>query len=352
MKRTLITVLIIAAALAGIVYLLQKNKAQNEEETQQAAAVNPKVSVRTDTANNRMMDLAYIANGNFEPKQMVTVSAETQGRVVRVSVDEGSQVRAGQTLAVVESDRINVNVANADVNMSQAKRDLDRYESAFKSGGVTEQQLEQARSQYETAKNNFRTAELNAGDVTIKTSVAGIVNSRKIEPGTYVSPGTAAFDIVNVSSLKLRVNVDEKNVATLSVGQQVEVAASVYPEDKYTGKITFIAPVADGSLNFPVEIEIQNTGSKALKAGMYGTATFGVNKKADVLIIPRTAFVGSVSDNKVFLVRDGKAIDTKVVSGRNFGNYIEVLSGLKAGDIVITTGQINLLDGTEIEIIK
>ncbi|MCL8000687.1 hypothetical protein M8994_21080, partial [Brucella sp. 21LCYQ03] len=68
MKRTIITVLIIAAALAGIVYLLQKNKAKNESETQQAAATNPKVSVRTDTATNGMMNLAYLANGTFEPK--------------------------------------------------------------------------------------------------------------------------------------------------------------------------------------------------------------------------------------------------------------------------------------------
>ncbi|MFD2599643.1 efflux RND transporter periplasmic adaptor subunit [Sphingobacterium corticis] len=352
MKRTIITILLIGAALAGIVYLLQKNKAKNDSETEQAAATNPKVTVRTDTASNKVVDLAYMANGTFEPKQMVTVSAEAQGRVVRVSVDEGSQVRAGQTLAVVESDRTNVNVANAEVNVTQAKRDLDRYESAFKSGGVTEQQLDQMRSQYETAQNNMRTARLNAGDVTIKTSVAGIVNARKIEPGTYVSPGTPAFDIVNVSSLKLRVNVDEKNVATLSVGQQVEVAASVYPEDTYTGKITFIAPVADGSLNFPVEIEVQNNSKQSLKAGMYGTAKFGVNNKADLLIIPRTAFVGSVSDNRVFVARDGKAVETKVVSGRSFGNFIEVLSGLQSGDIVVTSGQINLMNGTEIEIIK
>ncbi|WP_166333267.1 efflux RND transporter periplasmic adaptor subunit [Sphingobacterium chungjuense] len=352
MKRTIITIIIIAAALGGIVYLLQKNKAHNEAETQEAAATNPKVAVRTDTATNRMMNLAYIANGTFEPKQMVTVSAETQGRVVRISVKEGDNVRAGQTLAVIESDRINVDVSNADVNMNQAKRDLDRYESAFKSGGVTEQQLEQARAQYETAKNNYRTAQINAKDITMKTSVSGVVNSRKIEPGTFVSQGTAAFDIVNVSTLKLRVNVDEKNVATLRLGQEVQVAASVYPEDKYTGKITFIAPVADGSLNFPVEIEVQNTANNPLRAGMYGTATFGVNNKADVLIVPRTAFVGSVSDNRVFVARDGKAIDTKVVSGRSFGNYIEVLSGLQAGDVVVTTGQINLLDGAEIEIIK
>ena len=271
--------------------------------------------------------------------------------MVRVLVDEGSRVSAGQTLAIVEGDKLNVGVANAQANYDNAQQNLTRFESAYKTGGVTQQQLDQARLQFETAKNNLRSSKLTAGDVTIKTSVSGIVNARKIEPGTYVNPGTPAFDIVNVSSLKLRVNVDEKNVAGLAVGQSVNVTASVYADKSYTGRITFIAPKSDGSLNFPVEIEVPNNGND-LRAGMYGTANFGSKSSASVLVVPRTAFVGSVSDNRVFVAVNGKAVETKVVSGRSFGDDIEVLSGLNAGDQVIISGQINLLNQTAIEVIK
>lgn len=351
MKRAIITVIIIAAALAGIFFILNKNKAKNEAITQEAAKTNAFVAVRVDTARMESVDASSTANGTFQPKQEVTVSAEAAGRVVRVLVDEGSRVSAGQTLAIVEGDKLNVNVANAQANYDNAQQNLQRFESAYKTGGVTQQQLDQARLQFETAKNNLRSSKLTAGDVTIKTSVSGIVNSRKIEPGTYVNPGTPAFEIVNVSSLKLRVNVDEKNVAGLAVGQSVHVTASVYTDKTYTGRITFIAPKSDGSLNFPVEIEVPNSNND-LRAGMYGTASFGSKVGGSVLVIPRTAFVGSVSDNKVFVAKNGKAIETKVVSGRNFGDNIEILSGLNPGDQVITSGQINLLDQTAIEIIK
>lgn len=351
MKRAIITVIIIAAAIGGIFFILKKNKAKNDAVTQEASKTNAYVAVRVDTAQNAMVDASYVANGTFEPKQEVIVAAETAGRVVRVLVDEGSYVSAGQTLAVVEGDKLNVNVANAQANYDNALQNLQRFESAFKTGGVTQQQLDQARLSFENAKNNLRSAKLTAGDVTIKTSVAGIVNSRKIEPGSYVNPGTAAFEIVNVSSLKLRVNVDEKNVATLAVGQPVNVTASVYNDKTYTGRITFIAPKSDGSLNFPVEIEVPNKGNE-LRAGMYGTAHFGGNSTANVLVVPRAAFVGSVSDNMIFVAKDGKAVETKVVSGRSFGDKIEIVSGLNAGDVVIISGQINLLNGTAIEIIK
>ena len=352
MKRIIITVIVIAGALAGIMYILNKNKAQNEAETAEAAVVNATVSVRVDTARHQNVDLRYLANGTFQPKQEVTVSAETMGRVVRVMVEEGANVRAGQTLAVVEGDKLNVSVANAEASFNNAQADLERFESAFKTGGVTKQQLDQIKLQFETSKNNLQSAKLNAGDVTIKTSVSGIVNSRMIEPGTYVNPGVAAFEIVNVSSLKLRVNVDEKNVAHLRVGQEVEISASVYSDKTYTGKIMFIAPKSDGSLNFPVEIEVGNANNE-LRAGMYGTAHFGSEgAAADVLVIPRAAFVGSISDNKVFVVRDDKAVEVKAISGRTFGDNVEVLSGIESGDVVIISGHINVFEGTPLTIIQ
>lgn len=352
MKRTIITLLVIVAAGAGIYYILQQNKAKNDAETAAVAETSAAVAVRVDTATKSQENLEYLANGTFMAKQEVTVSAETGGRVVRVLVDEGSRVSAGQTLAVVEGDKLNVGVADAKAAYNNAQATLARYENALSTGGVTEQQVDQVRLQFENAKNNLRSAELNAGDVTIKTSVGGIVNSRQIEPGAFVSPGTPAFEIVNVSTLKLRVNVDEKNVAGLRVGQTVEVLASVYPEKEFTGKITFIAPKSDGSLNFPIEIEIANNPNNDLRAGMYGTAVFGSGGTTETLVVPRTAFVGSVSDNKVFVLEDGKAVLRNVVSGRSFGDRIEVISGLQAGDPVIVSGQINLSDQTPVEIIK
>ena len=350
MKRAIISVIIIGAILAGIIYILKDNKAKNEAITQAAAVTNAEVAVRVESVRSEEVDLTYTANGTFEPKQEVTVSAQAAGRVVRVLVSEGARVSAGQTLAIVEGDKANVNVANAQAMYDDAAANVQRFESAFATGGVTKQQLDQVKLQFETAKNSLQSAKLMAGDVTIKTSVAGIVNSRAIEPGTYVNPGTPAFDIVNISSLKLRVNVDEKNVSSLRIGQTVDVAVSVFSDKKLTGKITFIAPKADGSLNFPVEIEVANPGNE-LRAGMYGTANFG-SQSGTVLVAPRAAFVGSVSDNRVFVAREGKAVAVKVVSGRNFGDNVEILEGLQVDDQVIVSGHINVFDQTPITIIK
>jgi membrane fusion protein (multidrug efflux system) len=205
------------------------------------------------------------------------------------------------------------------------------------------------------AGSNLKTANINVGDTRVKAPIKGFINKRFIEPGSMLTgmPATAMFEIVNVSSLKLTVTVDESQVANLKLGSPVDVTASIYPDVKFTGKITFIAPKADSTLNFPVEIEIANTSSNDLKAGMYGTALFASKQqKQSMMVVPRTAFVGSVSSNQIFVTENGIARLKTVTAGRILGDKVEILNGLSNGESVIVTGQINLQDGNKVDIIK
>lgn len=352
MKRILISGLIILAALGGIAYVLRNNKAKNDARTAVVAQKNASVAVRAEAADYKQMTMQYTSNGVFTAKQEVMISSEVSGKITDVLVREGAFVTTGQLLAVIRGDKLNVSLSNAQAVYDNAKNEVERFESAFATGGVTKQQLDQVKLQLENASNNLQSARLTASDVNVKASFAGIVNKRTIEAGSYVSPGQQLFEIVNVSSLKLRVHVDEKNIAAIRTGQQVMVETPVLPGRTWTGVVSFIAPKADGSLNFPVELEIKNNPGNDLKAGMYGTARFGSDQNSDVLVIPRTAFVGNVSSNQVFVVQDGKAVLTRVVSGRNFGDYIEIISGISKGQTVVVSGQINLLDQTPVEVIN
>lgn len=341
------------AIIALIAIVLTNNKAKNEAETAIVSEKNSAVSVRVDTVKTQTVEADFLANGNFEPLQSLTFSAENAGRVTRVLVDEGSKVKIGQTLAVIKGDRLSVDVQSAQAAYNNALADEQRYQNAFKTGGVTQQQVDQAKLSLVNAKARLAQANILFGDATIKSSINGIVNKRFIEPGSVVASGVALFELVNVSKLKLKVTVSENQIANLKLGSAVKVKASVYPDKEFSGKVTFIAPVADATLNFPIEIEIENTDNDMLKAGMYGTAFFGsAEQQKPVRIIPRSAFVGSVNSNQVFVVENNAAKLTKIVAGKIYGDQVEVLDGLKDGQIVVTSGQINLTDGTPITIIK
>ena len=354
MKKIIITIIIIIASLALIGYVLTNNKAENKAKTDIVAVKNAAVSVKVAQVKTEEVTMSFAANGLFEPIQELTFSAEKSGKVISVLVKEGDYVKVGQTLLIVRSDVIDVNAQTAKAAYDNAKSDYERYENAYKTGGVTKQQLDQAKLALTNSSANLKQANINVGDTRVKAPIQGFINKKYIEPGSILTgmPATALFDIVNVSKLKLNVAVNESQVASLKVGNSVEITASVFPDKTFTGKITFIASKADESLNFPIEIEIANNATNNLKAGMYGTASFGNKQKQSLKIVPRNAFIGSVSNNQVFVVENGTAKLKKVVAGRILGEQVEIIDGLSDGDTVIVTGQINLQDGNTVEIIK
>lgn len=352
MKR-IIYIVIVVVLIGAAAYTLINNKKQNAEDTAIVAEKSSSVAVRVATVTTDKIDVDFIANGNFAPIQELNFAAEKPGRVIRVLVNEGDKVRIGQTLAIVRSEQISADLQTAEASYQNAVTDFSRFENAFKTGGVTKQQLDQAKLNLVTSKSRLQQAKVNVGDANIKASINGIVNKKYIEPGSVLNAGTQLFELVNVSSLKLKVTVTENQIAQLKIGSPVKVKASVYPDREFTGKVSFIAPKADATLNFPIEIEIANNPNNDIKAGMYGTATFGTNStQPEIKTIPRNAFVGSVSSNEVFVVNDNLAILKKIVTGRVFGDKVEVLDGLNDGDVVVISGQINLSDSTKVSIVK
>ena len=355
MKKIIYIVLGVGIVGAAVVTLMN-NKKQNEADTAIVAQENSSVAVRVATVKTNPVEDTFFANGNFSPDQELEMAAERSGKVISVLVKEGDRVAKGQTIAIIRGDVVNVEAETANANYQNALNDYNRFESAYKTGGVTKQQLDQARINMINAKSRLTQANINVGDTRVKAPFGGIINKKFIEVGAILSamPPTKMFEIVNTSSLKLKVNVSERQVAQLKIGSIVKVKASVFPDKEYTGKVTFIAPKADTSLNFPIEIAIANNPNNEIKAGMYGSVVFGApeGKQPELMTIPRSAFVGSVSSNQVYVVEKDIAVMKKVVAGKVFGDKVEILSGLNNGDIVVTSGQINLSDNTKVSIVK
>lgn len=354
MKRIITTIVILVVVVGGIYFILTNNKKKNNAKTAIVAATGGAITVRTAKVEKKSVDLDFSANGTFQPNKELNFLSENPGRVTAIYVKEGDRVRKGQVLAKVDAEIINTDRETAQASYQNAVKDLGRYQSSFSTGGVTQQQLDQAKLAANTAKLRLQASQRRVSDANIKSPIDGIVNKKYIEVGAFVTgQGTQLFQLVDVSKLKLDVNVNESQVALLKMNDKVDIKSSVFPNDDFFGKISFIAALADNSLNFPIEIQVDNNHKNTLKAGMYGTAIFKFPKQDPTISIPRGAFVGSVSSNQVYVVASGnKAELRKVVAGRILGDQVEILDGLKEGETVITSGQINLSEGAKIEAVK
>jgi RND family efflux transporter MFP subunit len=354
MKRGIITVVLIIVVIGVIAWVLNNNKKKNDAQTALVSQGSGAISVRIAQVKKETVDLDFTANGNFAPKQELNFLSENAGRVNAIFVDEGDRVKKGQVLARIDAEIINTDRETAQATLDNAIRDEARYASSFSTGGVTQQQLDQAKLATRNARLRLQSSARRVSDANIKSPINGIVNKRYIEVGAFVNAqGTQMFELVDVSTLKLKVNVNEGQVASLKVGDRVQIKSNVFPADNYTGKITFIAAKADGTLNFPIEIEVENNHANTIKAGMYGTAIFKFPAQQPTITVPRGAFVGSVSSNQIFVLENGNtARIRKVIAGRTINDQVEIIEGLKEGETAIISGQINLVDGSPVTPIK
>lgn len=354
MKRGIITAIVIILAVAGIALVLTNNKKKNEAKTAIVAEGSGAISVRTAVIKKESINLDFSVNGTFAANQELDFLSENAGRITKIFVDEGAHVSKGQVLANIDAEILNTDKETAEANLQNALREEERHANAFKTGGVTQQKLDEVKLNVQNARLKLQSAQRKVSDANIKSPINGIVNKRYIEVGAFVTAqGTKLFELVDVSKLKLKVSVNESQVANLKVGNQVQIKSNVFPADDYVGKITFIAAKADNSLNFPVEIIVENNKTNTIKAGMYGTAIFKFPTEAPALTIPRGSFVGSVSSNQIFVLGEGNVAKLrKVVAGRILGENVEIIDGLKEGETVITSGQINLVDGTPVAPVK
>ncbi|MGN6509387.1 MAG: efflux RND transporter periplasmic adaptor subunit [Chitinophaga sp.] len=351
MKKVLIYGVLTIAALAAIVWKLNANKKANAEKTEFVKQANTgDVPVLTEKVTATEFARTFSANGNFEPVRELTFLSETSGRITKLMVDEGSFVKQGQIMARIDDELLGTDLQSAKVNLEQLKVDKERYESAFKTGGVTQKQMDDTRLQYELAQSRYDAASRRIRDTYVKAPISGTINVKYVEQGAYLSAGTKMFDIVDVSRLKLRVTVPELQVIHLKTGDKVAVTTNVFPEIKYTGKITFIAAKGDATLSYPVEMEVSNISGKPLKAGMYGTASFAMPQQSDAILVSRNAFVGGGTGNQVDVMEGTTATLRNVTAGRIFGDKVEIREGLAEGETVITSGQINLTDGAKVTV--
>ena len=353
MKKGILYTALAIAVVALIMWKLNSNKKHNAERIAVVKeSSSGEVPVLTEAVTLTTFEQSFSANGNFQAINQIDFSSESSGRIIQLMAKEGTIVKAGQVLAKIDNQVVSADLEIAQANVDAARTDMERYQKALQTGGVTQKQVDDMTLQYRNAQAKLTQARKNTSNTLLKSPIDGIINAKYVEVGAYLSPGTKIFQIVNISRLKLVVSVPETQVVSLHLGQEVPVVTSVYPEVSYKGKITFIAAKGDETLNYPVEVEITNISGKELKAGMYGTAIFSLPKQEPSILIPRGAFYAGVSNNSIFVLQDGKAVSRQVISGRVYGDKVEVRSGLKEGETVIVSGQVNLTDGTPVSVQK
>ncbi len=349
--KKLIYILLAVIIVGAVAYKLMSNKKEMAATAAVAEIKSQAISVALTEPKTGKIDKSFTAQGNFAPMNALTLTSETSGQVLKVFKRKGDKVRAGEVLAQVEANTMSADLATAQANFEKAKRDLGRYENLAAGEAITKRQLEEARLNVKVTEAQLVAARQRVNKTRITAPISGEINEIYIEVGSFLNMGAKLYDIVNVDKLKLKVQVNEAQVLLIDKGQKVKVKADVNAAQEFEGTVTAIAAQATNALKYDVEIEVKNPAKNSLRAGMYGTAAFQIQEHRDALLIPREAIVGGIQDPSVYVVQNGIASLKKVKAGTVTQDQVEIVDGLTAGDKVVRSGQINLVNGSKVQAI-
>ncbi len=346
--KKVITIILIIAAIGLVVFTLANNKEKMAEKAALAEKVSDQIPVELGTVTRKKMDSKISAIGNFDANTDLTMLSETVGLVTKKYREKGDYVNKGQLLAQVENESLKADMEAAEAARDKAKIDLERFSTLVKKDAVTQRQLEDVRINAANTNAAFKKAKKGYEDSFIRATASGTINEDYFQEGSNIVKNAKLYDIVDVSILKLNIQLTASNIVHVHVGDKVSITTEMYPDQEYTGTVTAIANKADKSLKYGVELRISNREDKPLRAGMFGTAHFEFQHPADALYINRDALTGSIKNPTVFLVQDSIAIARTISIGEIYDTEVQVLEGLKEGEQVVVNGQINLKDSTRI----
>ncbi len=307
------------------------------------------VSVTVVSRQRLQSNLSLV--GTINASADVNVLAEAQGTVKAVYVKVGTAVRAGTVLVQIDDEIPRSSKAAAEINYEKARRDFERAEELYQENSISAAQLDASRLGMKTAENQLDIARRQLENTRPKSPIAGTVNARYVNLGTMIQFGIPIANIVDINTLKVHVNVAEREAFQLKAGDRVTVTTDVYPGTVFDGTIDNIASKADEAHTYLVEIVVPNSAKHPLKAGMFASVAFTSIAPTDALTIPRVALIGSIKDAQVFVVRGTTARLQPVVIGKQSTELLEIASGLAESDTVVTSGQNNLVDGARVQIV-
>ena len=264
---------------------------------------------------------------------------------------DGTEVEAGTILVTLTNAEELANVSGALASYTEARQQFERTKPLVDKGALSQASMDAATRDLDEATARLNAARARAGDYVITAPFAGLLGLRQVSPGTLVSPGTEITTLDDITIIKLDFSIPERFISILRPGQEIAAKAAAYPDMEFRGIVkTINSRVNPVTRAVAVRAEIDNR-ERYLRPGMLLTVDLVSNLK-EALSVPEKSLIPVGGSQFVFVVgEDNKVERIEIEVGRRYGNRVEVLSGLKAGDLIVISGLLRLGPGMAVRVL-
>lgn len=346
-QKKLAIVILVIAALCGLFWWQQ----HRYEPVGTDSAYSLAVPVAVVPVRRTVVRDSLALTGTAEAFRDVEVFSETGGLVRKAMSETGDRKAAGEVLFVVDDELQQSALKKAKAAFEKADLDHTRYLNLFREGAVSPSGLEAVRLKRDEAEADLIEARRKYRDTRIRAPVSGTVTVKLVDEGEMVQPGMKVANLVDLSQVRIRFFLSEREVRGIAPGYPLEIRATDGSGPVLRGRVTSVSGKAGRDRTYEAEAVLANFANSPLKAGMFVRVILAGKESREALVVPRTALAGSVMKPEVYVVRKGIARLRKVTAGMEFQEQLEILGGLAAGEQVVTSGQNELHDGAKVTII-
>ncbi len=347
LKHLVFTVLIIAFG-AFISYRIVSNRNKNNDSKgkdgkNKAMTVSGMV-VKTQTFDNNLS-----LSGSIEANEQVEIRSEVSGIVESINFREGTTVSKGQLLFKVNDVELRAQLAQAKTKEGLASENERRAKLLLEKEAISQEEYDVAKADFKLAKAQTQLIQAQIAKTSVKAPFSGKIGLRSISPGTYITPSLLVAKLVNIGQLKISFSIPEKYANQVKLNTQLSFTVAGSTE-KYTATIYAIEPeVAIATRTLQVRAIAENRDGK-LVPGTFANVELPLDIIKDAIVIPSEAIVPVQNGKKVFIMKDGKAKETMIETTTRTDASVLVLSGIKAGDTLITSGVMSLQEDDAVKI--
>jgi membrane fusion protein (multidrug efflux system) len=290
--------------------------------------------------------------GRVQAMVEATLSSERNGRIVELAADRGDRVTKGQVLMRLDSRLPDAMLKQARIELEDARRDEKRYTELNETGAVAASDFDAIRTRRATAEVVLEQAAVMVSQCKLESPIDGVVNDRTVEEGEYALEGVPVFSVVSVDPVKVVVNIPERDIGAVQVGDALSFEVAAVPGTVFTGTVRFVAEAAARGANaFPVEIATPNP-ERALRPGMVAEVSLVRRVREGVMVLPLAAVIPSKGEELVYVLAGDRAAGRVVRVDAIVGHEAVISGGIEPGDRVIVRGHRALQDGTLVELVE
>lgn len=357
--HVVISLIILAPALTLSFLLLS---GCGKEKTPQTEA-NNQVGIKTQVKERVMpvsivkvptQDISlYIETiGTFYPDDEVTVSAEIEGKIDVINLEEGDQVKRGDTIAKIDDTNFILRLKEAEANLSFSRSELERKSKLFTDGLLTQQQFDEAKTRFDLALVSYELAKESLRKTRIASPIGGYIKEKIVSSGEYVKVGAPLVKIIKTDPLRLKASIPEVLAGRVSVGQRVELMVKALQGEQFNGEVTIINPnIDEATRSLMFEARVPNRNGR-LRPGFLTNVRLITGAKRNAVVVPEAAVITRDNENIAFVVMDGIADKRVVKLGERLNGKVEVIRGLDKDERVVVVGNNDLIDKTKVKVVK